>query len=64
MPIEIKELHIRVSVNTSPSGQPAGGQQAVAGGGSTKNDSGGDKEAIIAECVEQVLQILQHKLER
>jgi hypothetical protein len=63
MPIEIKELHIRVSVNTSPSGQPLGGQQAV-GGGSMRSDSGGDKEAIIAECVEQVLQILQNKMER
>jgi hypothetical protein len=63
MPIEIKELHIRVSVNTSPSGQPAGGQP-VAVLGSGGSDPGDDKEAIIAECVEQVLQILQNKKER
>ncbi len=60
MPIEIKELHIRVSVNTSPSGQQAEGQQAVAG----ESDNDGVKEAVIAECVEQVLQILQNKQER
>jgi hypothetical protein len=64
MPIEIKELHIRVSVNTTPGGQPAG-QQATAGG-SSSSDAGstGDQDAIIAECVEQVLQILQDKMER
>ncbi len=60
MPIEIKELHVHVSVNTSPSGQTVGGQQVLAG------ESGGndDKEAVIAECVEKVLQILQNKKER
>ena len=63
MPIEIKELHIRVTVNTTPGGQPAG-QQSTAGGNSGKAGSGGDNEAIIAECVEQVLQILQNKTER
>jgi hypothetical protein len=62
MPIEIKELHIRVSVN-APQGQPsAGGQPAAtpAGGGGQDND----KDAIVAECVEQVLEILQNKAER
>ena len=57
MPIEIKELHIRVAVNTSQSGPPTGGATAVTGGG-------GDKDALVAECVEQVLQILQDKSER
>ncbi|GAB3027943.1 DUF5908 family protein [Spirosoma pulveris] len=60
MPIEIRELHIRVTVNapaaeggaSSPSAPPAGG------GGSA------DKEALVAECVEQVLQILREKQER
>lgn len=59
MPIEIKELHINVTVNADS--QPAGtGKQA---GGKTAGDSG-DKDALIAECVEQVLQILQNKQER
>lgn len=60
MPIEIKELHIHVVVNASPSGQPSAGHQGNAGGGEKSNDN----EAIVAECVEQVLQILQNKRER
>ncbi len=52
MPIEIKELHIRVAL-TSPPPPPA----AAAGGGD-------DRDAIVAACVEQVLQILQRKAER
>lgn len=52
MPIEIKELHIRVAL-TSPPPPPA----AAAGGGD-------DRDAIVAACVEQVLQILQQKAER
>jgi hypothetical protein len=60
MPIEIKELHVHVSVNTSPSGQHADGQQMLA----DESGSNDDKEALIAECVEKVLQILQNKKER
>lgn len=58
MPIEIKELHIRVAVNTSP-----GAQGATRDSGSAAGDESG-KDAIVAECVEQVLHILQNKLER
>jgi hypothetical protein len=62
MPIEIKELHIHVVVDASP------GQTPIAKQGSGKNardgDRNDDKDAIIAECVEQVLQILQNKQER
>jgi hypothetical protein len=60
MPIEIKELHIRVAVNAPPAGS------AVAGAGSPNSGSGAgaDKNAIVAECVEQVLQILLTKTER
>lgn len=62
MPIEIKELHIHVVVNagandTAAKPEPATGASSQAGGG-------GDKDAIIAECVEQVLEILQNKRER
>ena len=64
MPIEIKELHIRVAVNTPQSGQTAGGQAAAGGGRDTGGDGANGKEAIVAECVEQVLQILQNKTER
>ena len=59
MPIEIKELHIRVAVDATPSG-PAPAVQAPAG----KPAAGSDKDAIVAECVEQVLQIMQSRRER
>lgn len=59
MPIEIKELHIRVAVNTPKTGQPGGGQMAAPG-----SNPAAEREAIVAECVEQVLQIIQNKAER
>ncbi len=61
MPIEIKELHIRVTVNASEGGQTARPAGAPAGGNATPS---GGNDAIVAECVEQVLYILQQKYER
>lgn len=59
MPIEIKELHIKVTVNAAP---PSGGQSTAPSAPAAS--SGEDKDAIVAECVEQVLQILSAKTER
>lgn len=64
MPVEIRELHIKVTVNESESGDGASaGREAGARSG---NSAGGaaDREAIVAECVEQVLRIMQNKRER
>jgi hypothetical protein len=64
MPIEIKELHIRVAVNTPGNRQtssPTGG--LTTSGNGTALDAEG-KNALVAECVEQVLEILKHKIER
>ena len=61
MPIEIKELHIRVVVNAAPAGKESAAQGPSASGAKIM---GGDKDAIVAECVEQVLQILRNKGER
>ncbi len=58
MPIEIKELHIRVTVNATEGALSE--RQPVSGGKSSDSD----RQAIIAECVEQVLEILQNKSER
>jgi hypothetical protein len=63
MPIEIKELHIRVTVNASGSGEGASANAPARSASPSKTD-GADKEAIVAECVEQVLEILQNKSER
>lgn len=57
MPIEIKELHIRVAVNAEP------GKQAAAPGAPAPG-AAEDKDAIVAECVEQVLDIIQSRTER
>ena len=58
MPIEIRELNIRVSVardqpeqDSVPSGQQEQGHMP-------------DKEELIAECVEQVMELLKLKNER
>ncbi|MBU5612512.1 DUF5908 family protein [Geomonas azotofigens] len=51
MPIEIKELHIKVALTTSPA-PPA------------RTGYGGARDAIVSECVEQVLLILKNKAER
>ena len=62
MPIEIRELHIRVAVSAPPgaASTPAGPSPAApaAGAGAQPQD------ALVAECVEQVLRILQNKMER
>lgn len=59
MPIEIRELHIKVAVTGG-----AGGASAPPAGGAA--DAAGDQaqQAIVAQCVEQVLRILQNKMER
>ena len=48
MPIEIRELVIRTTVQESAGGEASGG-----GGGST------EREDIIADCVEQVMTIFR-----
>lgn len=63
MPIEIKELHIKVTVN-SPQEEQASAVQNTGSAGQGKGGGDGDKDAVVAECVEQVLQILQYKTER
>lgn len=57
MPIEIKELNIKAYVNEAASQSNA----AASSTGTRANDS---TEAIVAACVEQVLQILKDKEER
>jgi hypothetical protein len=54
MPIEIKELHIRVALTST----------AAATATAAAKPAAEDKECIVAECVEQVLQILRNKAER
>lgn len=55
MPVEIRELHIRVAVSAEPA-TPSAPKSA-------DGESAGT-DAIVAECVEQVLRIIQAKKER
>jgi hypothetical protein len=61
MPLEIKELHIKVTVN-----QPSQGQQSTGAsvGGAGGGKAGDDKEAIISQCVDEILEIINNKKER
>jgi hypothetical protein len=58
MPVEIRELVIKVTVN-----QPSQGQQQAASPltGAKADD---DKEAIISQCVDEILGIIDNKKER
>lgn len=58
MPIEIRELNVRVSVTQNQ--QEQGKDQTAPVGGQPMPD----KDNLISECVEQVMDILQHKEER
>jgi hypothetical protein len=58
MPVEIKELTIKVNVNQNQS-QP--GTTAGSGEGGKENEQ---KESIIKEAVEQMTRILENKKER
>jgi hypothetical protein len=59
MPIEIRELIITATVNDGNSGPTPEGQ-----GPETRKKTEGDKQAIIQECVEQVMEILNKKQRR
>jgi len=57
MPVEIRELHIRVAVT------PEAGKE-VPPHGAPAPSPGADKDAVVAECVEQVLEIIRARKER
>lgn len=57
MPVEIKELHIRVNVSE-------GARQGTGASAAPSDEGHVDKDALVAECVEQVMQILHARKER
>ncbi len=58
MPIEIRELNIKVSVNQN---HPEQGNEPSAG---SPAGAMPDKDEIISECVEQVMELLKLKNDR
>ena len=63
MPVEIKELHIRMAVSGKPP-EPQKDAQQQGGSKGDEHGGGGNADEIVEECVERVLQILQAKKER
>ena len=63
MPIEIKELHIRVTVNADEKARPAAGASRTGAAPGTEGAEG-RKDEVLSSCVEQVMQILHDKKER
>jgi 2,3-bisphosphoglycerate-independent phosphoglycerate mutase len=57
MPLEIRELHIKVNVN-----QPQQASQESASG--EGDDAEKKKDALINQCIEEVMDILKNKKER
>lgn len=57
MPVEIRELSIKVHVENQPAGNAGAGN---AGGGANAGDNG----AVVKEAVEEVMRILENKKER
>lgn len=53
MPIEIKELHIKINVNENSNS----GAKPAASSASAEKDT-------VAECVEQVMKVIERKKER
>ena len=63
MPIEIRELHIKVTVNEQAQ-SPENTRLTAAQTDSPESRSSAQKEEIVAECVEKVLEIMRNKSER
>ncbi|MBJ7312008.1 DUF5908 family protein [Rugamonas sp. CCM 8940] len=63
MPIEIRELHIKVAVSAGGAADAGGGAASQPPGAA---DGAGEQaqQALVAACVEQVLRILHNKMER
>ena len=59
MAVEIKELVIRAEVRERP-----GGGSAAGGGGGGGGIGPAQREALIQECVDQVMRILNDRAER
>ena len=59
MPLEIRELQIKVNVN-QPQALPSQAQPASTASGLAKEE----KQTLIQECIDEVLNIFNHKKER
>ncbi len=59
MPIEIRELHIKLKINEQDSSSGAASSQS-----SRQEERKASEDAMIAECIEQTLLAIEKKKER
>ncbi len=59
MPLEIKELHIRVNVN-----QPQPAESGSTATGANVDAKPEDPDGIVRQCIEQVIELMNAKKER
>lgn len=64
MPIEIRELNIKVSVSDGAGAANGVGATGADAAAQSPQGSGGNNAALIEEAVEKVLEILRHQTER
>ena len=64
MPIEIRELNIKVSVSDEPGTANGTGATSADAAAQSPQGSSGNNAALIEEAVEKVLEILKHQTER
>ena len=60
MPVEIRELHIKINVNE----QSQDSNNTTVSTGNTRQETRKKEEALVAECVAQTLNILAEEKER
>lgn len=60
MPVEIKELYLKVNVNEGPRERPNGAQSTD----TCSQSTGRRDEALIQACVDRVLKIIAQKTQR
>ena len=60
MAVQVNEIIIRAAVSEGGDAQ----QQAQPKAGKTNSSDASDKDSIVAECVEQVLDILKKEIKR
>ncbi|HHE32445.1 MAG TPA: hypothetical protein ENL07_07420 [Chlorobaculum parvum] len=61
MPVEIRELHIKVTVNEP--GTPDNNRNSVSRSAEGVGNAT-DREELAAECIEQMVKIMENKRER
>ena len=61
MPLEIRELHIKVNVGGQPGAPGATPEGTVPG---PAKGAGEDKDHLLAQCVDEVMQVLRNRKER